>query len=288
MTTSLEQQWEQTLLRLNQLMDQVEPLIPAPNPETDWSAIAWRWKNGQMNAVRHPQKVDMADLKNLERQKEQLISNTRQFLAGLPANNALLWGARGTGKSSLVKALLNEFASEGLRLIEVDKQQLGELPNIIDEITDRPEKFLLFADDLSFSENDPGYTALKAILDGSIAAAPDNLLIYATSNRRHLVPEYLDENLQAQHVNGEIHHGDVVEEKISLSERFGLWLSFHPFKQEQYLNIVAHYLVAMGINEPNNYWEKEALRHALSRGSRSGRVARQFAADYAGRRQLSE
>lgn len=282
MATDLNTALIATLNRAESVIERLESLLPSEQPATDWNAIAWRWQQGQLKAVRAPHQVALGDLQHVDRQKQLLVQNTEQFLAGLPANNALLWGSRGTGKSSLIKALLTQYSDQGLRLIEVETHALGDLPEIIESVAEREEKFILFADDLSFGENDPGYTALKAILDGSVAAAPNNLLIYATSNRRHLVPEYNEENLQAQHINGEIHHGDVVEEKISLSERFGLWLSFHPFKQAQYLTIVRHYLKDFGVDVPKESWEKDALRHALSRGSRSGRVAQQFAKHYAG------
>ena len=191
-------------------------------------------------AIRTPSRF--ADLKDIDDQKKRLRENTAQFVAGRPANNVLLTGARGTGKSSLVKAALNEFSKKGLRLIEVDKSDLVDLPDIVDLVADRRERFVVFCDDLSFEASDPGYKSLKVALDGTIAGSADNLLIYATSNRRHLMPEFMDENLEARHVGGEIHPGETTEEKISLSERFGLWLSFYPFDQDQYLDIAAHWV----------------------------------------------
>ncbi len=221
----------------------------------------------------------------MDGQKARLVRNTEQFVAGLGANNVLLTGARGTGKSSLIKACLNEFAPRGLRLIEVDKTDLVDLPDLVDLVASRPEKFVVFCDDLSFDEGEPGYKALKSVLDGSVAQASDNLLIYATSNRRHLLPEYMKENLSYQHTeDGEVHPGEVIEEKISLSERFGLWLSFYPFTQDEYLAIVAQWLRALGVPEDAiAAARQESLVWALERGSRSGRVAQQFARDYAGR-----
>jgi uncharacterized protein len=255
-------------------------------------AIAYRWRRrgsgaGRLQPVAHPHRIRLEDLLGIDRQKTELDRNTRQFVRGLPANNALLWGSRGTGKSSLIKALLNEYAGQGLRLIEAEAGELTDLPDIVEPLHGRRERYILFADDLSFEANDPSYKALKALMDGSIAAAPDNVLIYATSNRRHLLPEFHSENEQAQRVGTEIHHGEAVEEKISLSERFGLWLSFYPFNQEQYLAIVRHHLQGLGVAEADGAeLQAEALRYALMRGSRSGRVAMQFARDWAGRSRL--
>ncbi len=273
------------IARLDALLDRVESLLPASHGAPDWNALAFRWrKPGFLQAVRHPHRHELDDLLNIDAQKAKLIQNTRQFVAGHAANNVLLSGSRGTGKSSLVKALLHRFADEGLRLIEVERQDLIDLPEIVDPLYDRPERFILFTDDLSFEANEPSYKALKAMLDGSIAATPDNVLIYATSNRRHLMPEYQRENLEARYVEGEIHHGEAVEEKISLSERFGLWVSFHPFNQEQYLRAVRHWLQRLDAPSRNvDTMRDEALRWALQRGSRSGRVAYQFARDWAGR-----
>jgi predicted AAA+ superfamily ATPase len=275
--------------RIGKLLDRVEILLPAEPDEPDWCAHAFRWrKPGNLRAVNHPYYLRLDDLLNIEPQKASLVLNTRQFVAGHPANNALLSGSRGTGKSSLIKALLTEFGSLGLRLIEVDKYDLLDLSEIVEPLYDRPERFVIFTDDLSFEAGEASYKALKAMLDGSIAATPDNVLIYATSNRRHLMPEFNRENQDAQHVNGEIHHGETVEEKISLSERFGLWLSFHPFTQDQYLNAVFHWLARLnGSLEDREAIRADALRWSLKRGSRSGRVAHQFARDWAGRARLS-
>ena len=224
-------------------------------------------------------------LKDIDVQKEKIEQNTRQFVEGKPANNVLLTGARGTGKSSLIRACLQAYAPQGLRLIEVDKADLTDLPDIVDVVSQRPEKFIVFSDDLSFDEGEPGYKALKSILDGSIAASTPNVLIYATSNRRHLLPEYMKDNLSYTHTeDGEVHPGEVIEEKISLSERFGLWVSFYPFSQDDYLTIVAHWLSSFGVDaEGHRGRAADALVWALERGSRSGRVAYQFARDYAGR-----
>lgn len=274
------------------LLERLEALLPEPPPAPDWErdrAFRWRrWgQRGYLQAVQHPHRLRLIDLRQIERQKAALDLNVRQFLAGRPCNNVLLWGARGTGKSSLIKALLNEYVDRGLRLIEVDKHDLIDLPDIVAPLYDRPERFLLYCDDLSFEASDPSYKALKAMLDGSISAAPDNVLLCATSNRRHLLPESMRDNQDARFVEGELHHGEAVEEKISLSERFGLWLSFHSFGQEDYLAIVAHWLERLG--DPVRLDEaarEAALRWALQRGSRSGRVAWQFARDWMGRRGL--
>jgi predicted AAA+ superfamily ATPase len=235
--------------------------------------------------VRHVAEVRLLDLKEIDGQKEKIQRNTEQFVQGLPANNVLLTGARGTGKSSLIKACLNEYAPRGLRLIEVDKADLIDLPDIIDVVAERPEKFIVYCDDLSFEDGEPGYKALKSILDGSVTAATPNVLIYATSNRRHLLPEYMKDNLTYTHTeDGEVHPGEVIEEKISLSERFGLWVSFYPFSQDEYLAIVAQWLSALGVSAAKIEGARpEALVWALERGSRSGRVAYQFARDFAGR-----
>ena len=277
------------LVRAEQLIDRLEQLLPGPAPAPDWSAATaflWRRRNARpgLQPVIRPHGIRLADLCDVDDQKARIEQNTRQFLEGRHANNVLLTGARGTGKSSLVKALLNAYADRGLRLIEVDKEDLMDLPDIVELVAGRPERFILFCDDLSFEEAEPAYKALKSVLDGSVAAVPDNVLIYATSNRRHLMPEYHDENLHARHVDGEVHPGEAVEEKISLSERFGLWISFYPFSQDEYLAIVAHWLEEFGLDrEAIGNARQEALQWALLRGSRSGRVAWQFARDHAGR-----
>ncbi len=277
--------------RIERLADRVESHFPPPLADASLDdAVAFRWRrHGErawLQAVRNPHAIALDDLRGVERQKEVLGRNTRQFVGRRPANNALLWGSRGTGKSSLVKALLNAYAEEGLRLIEVEKADLIDLPDIVDRLEGREERFVIFSDDLSFEAGDASYKALKAILDGSVAAPPDNVIIYATSNRRHLIPEYMHENLEAQNVGTEIHHGEAVEEKISLSERFGIWLSFYPFRQDEYLEICTHWLGQMG-STLDEQARTAALQWALSRGSRSGRSAYQFARDWAGRRSLS-
>ncbi len=276
--------------RLDALVDRLEPLLPFNRDDIDWSAHAFRWrKPGQLEAIHHPHQIKLDDLLNIEKQKTALVQNTRQFIAGLPANNALLWGSRGTGKSSLIKALLTEHANKGLRVIEVERQDLNDLPYIVEPLYTREERFVIYTDDLSFEADDPSYKALKAILDGSIAATPDNVLVYATSNRRHLMPEQMRDNLDTRHINGEIHYSEAVEEKISLSERFGLWLSFHPFNQDEYLATVFHWLAQLGANITDQESIREhALRYALQRGSRSGRVAHQFARDWTGRQALTK
>lgn len=278
------------IARAEALITRLEAVLPHPPAAPDWSAsIAFRYRkragSGALEPVRHVASIGLAALVEVEPQKERLVRNTAQFVAGHAANNVLLTGARGTGKSSLIKACLNEFAPRGLRLIEVDKADLTDLPDIVDLVAPRPERFIVFCDDLSFDEGEPGYKALKSILDGSVAQASDNLLIYATSNRRHLLPEYMKENLTYQHrEDGEVHPGEVVEEKISLSERFGLWVSFYPFTQDEYLAIVAQWLRGFGVSEERiAAARQESLVWALERGSRSGRVAFQFAKDYSGR-----
>ncbi len=282
--------FEHLLLRAEQLISRIEAALPQPLSEPDWAAsCAYRYRKrstgrSSLEPVRHIGAMRLADLKEIEPQKEKIQRNTRQFVNGQAANNVLLTGARGTGKSSLIRACLNEYAPQGLRLIEVDKADLIDLPDIVDLVSSRPEKFIVFCDDLSFDDGEPGYKALKSILDGSVAATTANVLIYATSNRRHLLPEYMKENLTYTHTDdGEVHPGEGVEEKISLSERFGLWVSFYPFTQAEYLTIVAQWLDFMGVNATAIEAARgQALVWALERGSRSGRVAYQFARDYAG------
>jgi predicted AAA+ superfamily ATPase len=278
------------LERAERVLAQLEAWLPPAPPPVDWQARAFRWRKqgaarGWLQAIKHPALIRAEDLHHVERQKVLLDLNTRHFVEGKPANNVLMTGARGTGKSSLVKAMLAAYADQGLRLIEVDKSDLADLADIIDPLEGRAERFIIFCDDLSFEEGEASYKALKSVLDGSISASLDNVLLYATSNRRHLMPEYMSENLSAKHQpDGEIHPGETVEEKISLSERFGLWISFHPFKQDDYLDIVNYWLGVQGCS-PASIAEsrKEALQWALERGSRSGRVARQFARDWAAR-----
>jgi predicted AAA+ superfamily ATPase len=268
------------------LLERIERLLPEAVPApADWNqAHAFRWEQGRLLAVQHPHHITLADLLCIDEQKKLVAQNTRQFVQGRPANNVLLTGSRGTGKSSLVKALLNEYASEGLRLIEVSKLALSDLPHIISLVVGRPERFILYCDDLSFNADEPGYQALKAALDGSLVAFSDNLLIYATSNRRHLMPESMQDNLATKYIGDEIHPAESVEEKISLSERFGLWVSFYPFTQDEYLAIVAHWLQHFGLSgELDAVARQAALQWVIQRGSRSGRVAWQFARDWAGR-----
>lgn len=278
--------------RADKLLARVEPFFPESAPDPDFAkhlAFRWRKRQGQpvFQLVRHPHKITLGDLKGIDAQANEVDANTAQFVAGVPANNVLLTGARGTGKSSLVKAVLHKHSAKGLRLIEVDKHDLVDLPDIIDRVGDLPQRFIIFCDDLSFEADEPGYKALKAILDGSIAAPSDNVLIYATSNRRHLMPEFMSENLETKYIGEEIHPGETSEEKISLSERFGLWISFYPFDQDHYLSIVHHWVGALGVKVSNkSEMEREALQWALGRGSRSGRVAWHFARDYAGRAML--
>ena len=290
---------DRVLERVEALLQRVEQHLPARNIEPDWkNFIAYRWRreqtifgrHGMLVGVAHPHSIRFADLKDIDDQKSRLESNTRQFVMGRTANNVLLTGARGTGKSSLVKAALQAFAKQGLRLIEVDRADMVDLPEIADLIAGRPERFIIFSDDLSFEANDPGYKALKSVLDGGISATNDNLLVYATSNRRHLMPEKMSENLETKHTeDGEIHPGETTEEKISLSERFGLWLSFYPFDQQEYLDIVTHWVSVLAGSRatakagalPDDV-TAAALLWALERGSRSGRVAYQFARDWAG------
>ena len=281
----------QLIARAEALMVRLESVLPHPLTAPDWNAsIAYRYRrrsagSSTLEPVRHVAQISLDDLVEVEPQKDRLLRNTEQFVAGRAANNVLLTGARGTGKSSLIKACLNEFAPQGLRLIEVDKADLVDLPDIVDLVAERAERFIVYCDDLSFDAGEPGYKALKSILDGSVSQASDNVLIYATSNRRHLLPETMAENLTYQHLeNGEVHPGEAVEEKISLSERFGLWISFYPFTQDEYLAIVAQWLRGLGVSEAAiEAARSESLVWALERGSRSGRVAFQFAKDYSGR-----
>jgi predicted AAA+ superfamily ATPase len=287
---------ESSLRDIAAVLTRLAPLLPPAQHEPDWSAQAFRWRRrhylgvslGRLEAVWRVAAIAPADLQHVEAQKAALLANTAQFVRSLPANNVLLTGARGTGKSSLIRACLAQFAHQGLRLIEVDKADLVDLPDIVAQLSGRTERFILFCDDLSFEEGESSYKALKAVLDGSVAATGDNALVYATSNRRHLMPEFMRENLAAKHQDdGEIHPGEAVEEKVSLSERFGLWLSFYPFRQDAYLDIVAHWLRQHGADEVLVEASRlEALQFALQRGSRSGRVALQFARDCAGRHGL--
>ena len=295
MATDMSSSLERVLQRAEALMQRIESVLPQPLQAPDWSAsVAYRYRkrssgHGTLEPVRHVAQLGLQDLNEIDQQKEKIQRNTEQFVNGLPANNVLLTGARGTGKSSLIKACLNTYAPRGLRLIEVDKDDLVDLPDIIEVVATRPEKFIVYCDDLSFEDGEPGYKALKSILDGSVAASTANVLIYATSNRRHLLPEYMKENLTYTHTeDGEVHPGEGVEEKISLSERFGLWVSFYPFSQDEYLAITAQWLSSFGVSATAiDAAKPEALVWALERGSRSGRVAYQFARDYAGKHMVT-
>jgi predicted AAA+ superfamily ATPase len=282
---------DSVLTRAEVLLGRLEHWLPPAAGKTDWSARAWRWRRrgaqGWLEAVHRTHGIALSDLCCVDAQRDEIDRNTRQFLAGAGANNVLLWGSRGTGKSSLIKALFNTYHNRGLRLIEIDKGDLIDLPDILDLIHGRPERFILYCDDLSFDAGESGYKALKAVLDGSISAPPDNLLIYATSNRRHLLPEFQQENRETRVVDGEIHLGEGVEEKISLSDRFGLWLSFYPFNQDQYLTVCRHWLTRLQAEQGDSQQiERAALQWALHRGSRSGRTAWQFARDWSGRQRL--
>ena len=282
---------ESLLARAESLIANLEALLPAQNPPVDWAATAWRWLkiNGksQLQAVQNPHQIHLANIHFVDAQKAEIVRNTRQFLVGLPANNVLLTGARGTGKSSLIKALLTEFSKQSLRLIEVEKHDLVQLPEIVQLIKSRPEKFIIFCDDLTFEANDESYKALKVVLDGSISSASDNMLVYATSNRKNLMPEFMIDNLATKHSDGEIRPSDTIEEKTALAERFGLWLSFYAFDQDEYLAIAKSWLSTFGLpfDEPAR---QAALSFTHTRGARSGRVAYQFARDYAGKMQLKQ
>ncbi len=280
---------DQLLGRAERLLAKLEAMVPVQATAVDWQATAWRWvKQGQvgnLQAVQHPHAITLDDIQFIDAQKKEVSRNTQQFLQGLPANHVLLTGARGTGKSSLIKALFNAYADQNLRLIEVEKQDLVDLPKIVQLVRSRPEKFIIFCDDLTFEANDSSYKALKVVLDGSIESASPNVLVYATSNRKNLMPELMADNLASQETGGEVRPSDTIEEKVALAERFGLWLSFYRFDQDAYLAIAAHWLSALGVTF-DAAAEKAALAFSRTRGARSGRVAYQFAQDYAGRIQL--
>jgi len=276
--------------RFGSLLDRLKYIAPFPRSGQATPLMRWRRKgtSSRLEAVRYSREVRPDDLLCIERQKTALRSNTEQFINAYPANNVLLWGPRGTGKSSLIKAIFSEYQERGLCLVEVTRDCLADLNDVCDELNRYAGKFIIYCDDLSFDVNDPGYKSLKVMLDGSVSDIPDNILIYATSNRRHLIPEFRSENLEAKVIDGEIHHGEAVEEKLSLSERFGIWLSFHPFNQEQYLQIAFHWLDRTGvkIGDPGQVREA-ALQWALEKGTRSGRSAAQFARNWAGKTLLA-
>ena len=272
------------LPRIERLLDRLDTRAAPPAP--DWKTVrAARWAahTAELKPILHPQRAALDDLLAIDDQKTRVDANTRQFVEGRPANNVLLTGARGCGKSSLVKAVHARYAPQGLRLIEVDKAGLPQLPDLFDLLADADRRFIVFIDDLSFTEHEPGYASLKAALDGSLAGPSDNVLIYATSNRRHLMPEYMAENLETRYLGGEVHPGEAIEEKVSLSDRFGLWVSFHAMDQATYLGIARHWAAALGAPPDGERFEREALQWAMARGARNGRVAWQFARDWAGK-----
>ena len=286
------------LERAESVLARLEPLLPAPRPEIDWSrCLAARWQRDGRNGFLLPLEVSLdirlSDLIGVDLQREQLGRNTRQFLDGMPANHALLWGSRGTGKSSLVRALLAEYAASGLRLIEIERDHLADLPRVVEQLHKLPQRFVLFCDDLSFEAGEGDYRVLKSVLDGSLEQAPDNVLLYATSNRRHLVPEKQSDNENWKMIDGELHPNEAVEDKIALSDRFGLWLSFYPFTQEHFLNVVEHWIgqLAKGLGlvwARDDELEKAAIRWATGRGNRNGRCAYQFARYWVGLKLLEQ
>jgi predicted AAA+ superfamily ATPase len=284
--------FESLIQKAESLITRLEAVLPPVAADIDWNALAWRWQvkqgRGYLKAVDHPHHIVLDAICNVDEQKSEIVRNTAQFVKGFPANNVLLTGARGTGKSTLVKALLSEFSKDGLRLVEVEKEDLVDLPEIVEILRNRPESFIVFCDDLSFEATEPGYKSLKVVLDGSISSTSDNVVVYATSNRRHLMPEFMAENLQTQYVGEEIRPGDTTEEKVSLSERFGLWLSFYAFDQDEYLKVAQYWLMHFGISEMTAEIRQAALLFSLTRGARSGRVAYQFARDYVGRFALKD
>ncbi len=284
--------FESLIQKAESLITRLEAVLPPVATDIDWNALAWRWQvkqgRGYLRAVDHPHHIVLDAICNVDEQKSEIVRNTAQFVNGFPANNVLLTGARGTGKSTLVKALLSEFSKDGLRLVEVEKEDLVDLPEIVEILRNRPECFIVFCDDLSFEATEPGYKSLKVVLDGSISSTSDNVVVYATSNRRHLMPEFMAENLQTQYVGEEIRPGDTTEEKVSLSERFGLWLSFYAFDQDEYLKVAQYWLMHFGSSEMTAEIRQAALLFSLTRGARSGRVAYQFARDYVGRSALKD
>ena len=287
----MTQPFDNLISRAEQLISRLECALQSTAPEVDWNAIAWRWVGvngkGGLQAIIHPHQIHLDNIQFVDTQKKEIIRNTRQFLQGISANNVLLTGARGTGKSSLIKALLTEFSAKGLRLIEVEKHDLVHLPEIVDLIRKRSEKFIIYCDDLTFEANDIAYKALKVVLDGSIVSTSDNVLVYATSNRKNLMPELMVDNLATTTEGGEIRPNDTIEEKLALAERFGLWLSFYTFDQNEYLAIAAHWLKVYEVDF-DGAAKKAALQFTYTRGARSGRVAYQFARDYAGQLMLDD
>ena len=279
------------LQSLSQVLAQLHQTLPSLKQEPDFSAPAFKWQNKQLIPIFHPKKIDLDDLKGIERQKAKVIQNTLQFLNGLPANDVLLTGSRGTGKSSIVRALLSQYQNQGLRLIEIERDDLSELPEIQKIIQNRPEKFIVYCDDLAFNAEDENYRSLKSVLDGSLQSGSSNFIIYATSNRRHLLPEFMHENTPITRVDvpqyTELHPQEAVEEKISLSDRFGLWLSFYPMDQALYLEIVEHYLAKSKMPMTEEV-RAEALRWCQARGQRSGRAAYQFSKHWVGSQQLQQ
>lgn len=287
----MKAQIESLLSHAEVLLVKLEAILQPKEQIVDWGAVAWRWvttnERGFLQVIDHPHEMRLEDIRFADAQKNEVVRNTRQFLQGLTANNVLLTGARGTGKSSLIKALLTRFSSQGLRMIEVEKHDLVHLPEIVNLIRTRPEKFIIYCDDLTFEANDVAYKALKVVLDGSLASASDNVLVYATSNRKNLMPEFMADNLATAHLDGEIRPNDTIEEKTALAERFGLWLSFYSFDQDAYLAIAKHWLSTFGIDFDESA-RLAALQFTQTRGARSGRVAYQFARDYAGKLKLHD
>ncbi len=284
------------LQRAEGVLARIEPLLPSQPPVIDWDrTFAARWQRDARSGFLAPLEVSLelslADLIGIDRQRDLLSANTRQFVDGLPANHVLLWGARGTGKSSLIRALLAEYAAEGLRLIEIERDHLADLPRVVEQLSGLRQAFVLFCDDLSFEAGEGDYRVLKSVLDGSLERAPENVLLYATSNRRHLVPERQSDNENWQMVDGELHPNEAVEDKIALSDRFGLWLSFYPFTQQHYLSVVRHWIDSLA-RQANLAWEwnealeKDAIRWATGRGNRNGRCAYQYARQWVGKRLL--
>ncbi|HAC69410.1 MULTISPECIES: ATP-binding protein [Pseudomonas] len=289
---------EDFLLQARQVLERLEPLLPHRRESLDWQhCYAARWRREGHGGYLQPLEVNLelrlADLLGIDRQRDQLARNTRQFVAGLPANHTLLWGARGTGKSSLIRALLAEYAGQGLRLIEIERDDLADLPRAVEQLAGQTQRFVVFCDDLSFDAGSDDYRVLKSVLDGSLEQAPDNVLLYATSNRRHLVAERQSDNANWEHVDGELHPSEAAEDKIALSDRFGLWLSFYPFTQDHYLAVVRHWCTTLaGKSGVELEWsedaDREAIRWASGRGNRNGRCAYQFARQWVGLKLLEK